>query len=625
MSRIRIAIIVGVLAALGAGAFFLFGRSKDKSAAKADAGVARVDPKTPVTADRAPRLAADDAFVWRDDDPKGPLRIDGQVIDAQDHGVKGAVVSIDTNPPRELVVEDDGSFEITGLIARDYRLEARAGDAHAGPVQLRLAPDSQPVTLRLAAAGTVQVIVRDAIVGMPISGAKVELRGGLVLAATTGKDGVAELHGVGAGWAPLRVDAKGYAPAAMMLATTGDPAEVQRQVVTLSLGAGVAGRVVDEAGQPVAGARVLAVSASEPFPVVDPRRDAAVTDADGKFAIAALAAGTYRFAASHPDFSPATTPPIAIDGHTAREDIEVRLDRGATIRGTVRSPDGQPVAAAAIRIVGKGSVFWRMTRQAFSDERGAFVVRGLPKRAVDVVAWHPSGGSELTPVDLAATPDAEVTLTLSLLGAIAGKVVDAAGQEIGDAQLVAEPVWTGAMGESDAWIARGLQATIADSGGAFRFAGLPEGTYEIHAARPDASEAALWLSAPTSAKTGDLALRIVLAADGVVVGKVALPDGKAPAAFTVSIGAARPVPFATMDGSFEVTAPGGHHALEIAGATFVSKSVPVDVVADDEVDVGTITVAAGRSISGRVLDASGGPVAGASNVLLPPEPAVLAA
>ena len=106
MSRIRIAVIVGVLAALGAAAYLLLGRSKDKAAAKVDAGVARVDPKTPVTADRAPRLAADNAIIWRDDDPKGPLRIEGQVIDAQDHGVKGALVSIDTNPPREVTVSE---------------------------------------------------------------------------------------------------------------------------------------------------------------------------------------------------------------------------------------------------------------------------------------------------------------------------------------------------------------------------------------------------------------------------------------------------------------------------------------------------------------------------------------
>lgn len=608
----KLAFAIGLLAALGVVGYLLFGRGGTTSTATSkpvvtiDAGAGAAP-----TAARGPRIAADDAVIWRDDDPRGPLRLEGQVIDAQDHGVKGAVVSIDTAPPRELTVEDDGSFEITGLIARDYRLEAHADGGHAGPVQLRLGPSPEPVTLRLATAGTVQVVVRDAKIGMPIAGAKVELRAGVVLAATTGADGIAELRGVGAGWTPLHVEAKGFAPAAMMLSTTGDPAVPQRQVITLSLGAAVRGHVLDDAGQPVAAARVLAFPASQPFPVIDARRDAVVTDADGAFALPAVAAGSYRFTASAPGFAAATTSPIAIDGRSVRDDVVIRLDRGATVTGLVRTPDGAPVAAALVRVVGKGSVDWRLTRQAYTDDAGAFRIDGLPRRAVDVVAWHPRGASDLVPVDLVTTPAAELTLTLTMTGAIAGTVVDAAGQPVGDAQLVAEPVWTGAFGESDQWIARGVQAAIADSGGAFRFDGLPEGAYQLRAAAPDASEAALWLGEATPAHTGDTAVRIVLAGDGVVTGKVVLPDGSPPAGFTIAIGAARPVPFSSDDGSFRVTSPGGHHALEIAGAVFQRKTMPVEVKADDTLDLGTITVTAGRSISGRVLDRNGAPVAGA--------------
>lgn len=612
MSRTRIAILLGVLAAMTITSLLFLRRStpaKPKPAAtRADAGV--VAPKPAVTVS-SPRLAADDGVIWRDDDPRGPLRLEGQVIDAKDQGVAGAVVAIDTSPPREITVEDDGSFEITGLIARDYRLEAHAADGHAGPVQLRLAPDSQPVTLRLAPAGTLAVTVRAAGLGMPIANAKVELRAGVVLGATTTGAGVAELRGVGAGWRPLRVEAKGYAPSAMMVSTTGDPAVVQEHVVTLQPGVAVRGRVVDEAGKPIAGARVLAVLASEPFPVFDPRRDAVLTDAKGKFELPALAAGSYRFSASAPGYAPGTSPPIAIDGRHVRDDVELRLDRGASVAGVVRTPDGATVAAALVRVVGKGSVDWRMTRQAYTDDAGAFRIDGLPRRAVEVVAWHARGASALTPVDLVATPEAQVDLTLDLTGAIAGTVVDRAGEPVGDAQLIAEPVWTGALGESDAWTARGIQAAIADSGGAFRFDGLPDGAYQLRVARPGASEAALWLSTPTSARTGDTSLKIVLPGDGTVTGKVALPDGKAPATFLIAIGAARPVPFATDDGSFSVGAPAGKHTLEITGATFVRKTVPFDVAPDDTADLGTITVAAGRSVSGRVLDLNGMPVAGA--------------
>src|SRR3970040_316552 len=41
-----------------------------------------------------------------DDDPKGSLQLEGQVIDAEDHPVKGATVLLSANPPRTTTTED---------------------------------------------------------------------------------------------------------------------------------------------------------------------------------------------------------------------------------------------------------------------------------------------------------------------------------------------------------------------------------------------------------------------------------------------------------------------------------------------------------------------------------------
>ena len=97
------------------------------------------------------------------------------------------------------------------------------------------------------------------------------------LAPTTGADGVATLRGVGPTWGPLHATAAGFAPTRTKISTRGAPGPAERFELTLQRGAAVTGRVVDEAGAAIAGARVVATSAAEPFPVVDVRRDGVTT------------------------------------------------------------------------------------------------------------------------------------------------------------------------------------------------------------------------------------------------------------------------------------------------------------------------------------------------------------
>nr|MDQ3370995.1 carboxypeptidase-like regulatory domain-containing protein [Myxococcota bacterium] len=63
------------------------------------------------------------------------------------------------------------------------------------------------------------------------------------------------------------------------------------------------------------------------------------------------------------------------------------------------------------------------------------------------------------------------------------------------------------------------------------------------------------------------------------------------------------------DGAFAVAGAAGTHLLTIRGPGFVETRREVTITAGQDSDLGTITVAAGRSISGRVLDDAGAPVA----------------
>ncbi len=556
----------------------------------------------------APAASARALPTIHDKDPRGPLRLEGQVIDEHDAPVAHALVAIDANPPIVVETESDGAFVFDGLIRRDYRLEATAGDRYAGPARLRLSEHPEPVTLRMHPGGRVDVTVTEAAGGAPIAGAEVELRSALSWRATTNADGVARLTGLGVDSAPLVVRAKGYAQAAMMLKTSGNPDIVDRAALSLARGAAVAGRVVDDNGKPIANARVEATNASQVLMVVDPPREAVVTGADGTFSFPILSAGTWRFTASSGTYAPTTTAPIAVDGVHVRSGIELQLRAGAVIRGTVKDATGQPVPAAGVSVVVQGYLPWRTRRQAFTDADGAFAIPGLEPRAVDVVAWHDSGTSAIVPVDLAATREQDITLTLDMRGAIAGRVVDRRGQPLGDAQVIAQP---DGVADRAAWGVRGVPETVTDQAGSFRFAGLPDGEYIVRAARPGAVEAVLWLSNGVATTTNAAPIEIVVPADSRALGKVLLADGKPVGAFTIALGSTNPLPIVTKDGTFAVPAVAGTYALTVAGPGFVTTRTDV-TIGESDTDVGTITVNAGRSISGRVLDEHGVPVAHAT-------------
>src|SRR5262249_58644200 len=127
------------------------------------------------------------------------------------------------------------------------------------------------------------------------------------------------------------------------------------------------------------------------------------SDAKGKFAFAALPAGTFRFEARHPQHAPGTSSPVTLDGKNARADVVVRLAPAARIAGRVVSKAGQPVGGATLRVAAKAAGYrWDVTRQAYADDRGQFDIGGLPRGAAPGAAVPQAppaspGGSDLAP------------------------------------------------------------------------------------------------------------------------------------------------------------------------------------------------------------------------------------
>ena len=544
-------------------------------------------------------------------DPEGGLRLEGQVIDGAETPLAGAMVAIDSNPPRTVVTREDGGFVLDRLMPRLYRLEARAGDLYAGPVETRVSAVSEPIVLRAFSGRKIRVQVRAGADGNPLAGAQVTLRSVLSWEGRTDAHGIVAFAGVAPGWLQLRADAAGFAPAHRMLFAETTAAEMVE--VRLARGAPVAGRVADARGAPIGGALVWAALTSEPFPTLDPRLDAVTSGPDGRWRMAALGAGTYRFEASHPDHAQGGTAPTTVDGVGSRDAIDIRLEDGGGLTGEVRAADGKPLAAAEVRVAVKGGVAWRFMRDTFTDGGGRFRLRGLPRRALDVVAVHDTGSSPTAGVDLSAgLSERSVVLVISIDGAIAGTVVDGAGRPVPEAQVIADPQGGGNVEARRDWELRGSPRFFSDAGGRFRFTGLPSGSsYLLRAAVPGADPETLSLHPGVPARSGDRDVLIVVPGRGGITGSVAYEDGGAPLRFSVAVGAATRS-FSGDTGEFTTEMPAGRHDVVISGATFATARVPnVDVAEGKVSDIGVVTVKRGRTVSGRVLGPNGTPVAGA--------------
>jgi hypothetical protein len=574
----------------------------------------------PIVVHGAPgRIAgAPEPELVADSDPRGTLRLEGQVIDAREAPAAGAVVALGGSPPRMATTDVGGSFHFDGLLARSYVLVAHQGQRSAGPVTVRLTASSEPVTLRLRPAASIEVTVVGAADPRPIEGAQVELRGVEITGATTNKDGRALFDGLAPGNYAVAAWAPGFAHSFVRVRIPGQfvaTGLVERPTLRLRAGAPASGRVLDETGAAVAGAQVMWVSLSSASEA-DARRDAAVTAADGGFRFDALAAGSYRFVGRHDAHGPGSSASVTLDGQSERAGIDIKLEAGASIEGQVVAKAGGAVAGAAVRVAtagGRGAMMaqgFDPVRQTFTDGAGHFRLSGLPRRDVNLVALHESASSDNVTLHLGDTPvQHDVRITLDLEGTIAGVVVDSGGKPVADAS-----VWALTRG---GFRLRGPTTDRTDQAGHFELRGLLPETYYLFANRsgdpPFYDFRWQGIGNGTAAEAGDKNVKLVLGANGAVKGRVMLADGHPPPFFTVRVGRTRAMPFTSADGAFLVDEiPIGSADVVVGGAGFEPGQAKATIETGRVADVGTITVKPGRTISGHVLTADRRPAPGAT-------------
>src|SRR5262249_2885993 len=143
------------------------------------------------------------------------------------------------------------------------------------------------------------------------------------------------------------------------------------------------------------------------------------------------------------------------------------------------------------------------------------------------------------PVDTTRGDVADLKLVIDVTGTISGIVVDPNGQPIEGVQVSAGPNFREQRSTSDwsQYRLRGFPQELTDSSGKFTLTGLGTGSYSITAMRVHAaSRGRRGTTEGVVAETGTKDLKIVLQPEGGVKGKIALADGSAPLAFTISVG-----------------------------------------------------------------------------------------
>jgi hypothetical protein len=402
--------------------------------------------------------------------------------------------------------------------------------------------------------------------------------------------------------------------------------------VTLPLGHRIQGLVTDQDGRPVEGAEVFASSIVN----VGDARD--TTDAGGHYLLHALPDSTYHVHVDPPRGAnllerwygaPDSNPEevgavdVVVEGADVTG-IDVQLEAGLRILGTVRDPDGLPVAGVR---VGRG----------ISDAEGRYEYGGLRPDTYTLFVSPPDGSDFLsgplvdghvggpeeegTPVTLEAADVDGIDVELSVGLRISGNVTAARPG----------PIEVTAAGET-------FGRATADDAGDFVIRALRPGSYRLFFRRPTGGI----LTEGGEFPLGEYPVPVELTTEDVVLEPVSFPRGTDIVGNVTDHGVALPNPYlfvcdahdelgcaaanGAADGSFRVgNVPTGDWRIFVSVPNHVvgyygpggfiidsEAATPVHVVSGGP-DVTGIEIKppAGASFSGRVTGPSGEPIEGA--------------
>lgn len=233
------------------------------------------------------------------------------------------------------------------------------------------------------------------------------------------------------------------------------------------------GLVKDEAGLPVAGALVVARSATRAYPQTYGDRDGyrALTRSDGRFTFEELEPGRYDLSAHTTGASPARRFDLAVPAR----DVVLVLGTGASLYGTVTDDRGQPVPSFALSLEWKKGPLETLAvlDGQVVNPSGQWRVRGVAEGRYRLVVQADGFAPTEREVEV-HRDDVRVDVTLERGGVLEGEV-RSRGAPLPQAMVRLEP-----LGGGSAYAVP--PSATSDALGHFVLQGVPPGPLSLHVA-----------------------------------------------------------------------------------------------------------------------------------------------
>jgi len=376
--------------------------------------------------------------------PKGTVR--GVVAGEDGKPVAGARVwayrlshyePIDpVRPAVDVTTDAEGRFRVD-LAPGEYTASAAKGalvaDERVWRGRYWEVEASKPVEvhIRLTNARRVEGTVVRKDGGKPVGSAMIVLGNGST--TTTDAEGRFAIQAATGRRAGLRAIAAGLADTDVALPPQG---KVELRI-EMARGFTVQGRVTDEAGRPVAGARVARPG---DYGMVHTRMRSCLTDAEGKYTLPGFTPQPRPpiVVALHRDFAMAATPiEPPKDGDVLT--LDLKLSKGFAIEGEVRGPDGKPIQGAAITRFASVELMVDPRHTVRTDRNGFFRLDRLATDAQKPVTVKATGFAQTSRSARPGRGDAvpKLSFTLAKGRTASGRVVDRKGQAVAGAHVLA--------------------------------------------------------------------------------------------------------------------------------------------------------------------------------------------
>ncbi|MBM4036223.1 MAG: carboxypeptidase regulatory-like domain-containing protein [Planctomycetes bacterium] len=510
--------------------------------------------------------------------PQGMATIRGKAISTAGQPVAGVRITLASqlpDAPKEVWTATTAaagtfSLEVPGNRSLGLSVEAPpdgklAPCAVRAPSPLMVSPGQvREVTVFLAPAtaklaGTVAGADKRPVAGAAVNVSPSQYGWLCSRSATTDRAGRYEISGLAPGSYTVRsVDPPAgtpfirlftWKPGGVRTANIGDR-EMATEDFVFPLGARLAGRVLDEAGKPLAGAQVscrldAATEVGKPsvYQLLGQAYSAdATSDAAGTYSLGGLTQETYCVEVRSPegkDLAPSVLRGVnaPLEGDVKLQDVV--LYRGATLIGSVVGPDGKPIAGAEVAYT--LPLGWRGTRVAAkTDAAGKVEFRGLASGAYSLTVQPPDGSpackKQFDNVAVLSGLALQQPLKLPEGARVTGSVTDPHGKPVPGATVMA----------SYGYYSRATATT--DAAGRYTIVGLAPPD-KLAPAQPYGPKNQVTAVPPAEAKTlasnsvdlglipagGTAAHDIALRPGVAIAGQVTGPDGKPVAGAQVGV------------------------------------------------------------------------------------------